>query len=139
MKLRVSGEGNAGISGGPRGDLFVVITVKDHSFFQREGNDLIIEVPIPLSQVVLGATLRIPTLDGRTDLKVPSGTQPGTRFRLKGKGVKNLKGFGHGDLYVVINVDVPTNLSKDEKECFQKISKIRNDEKRLSNALDALV
>ena len=136
MKLRVNGEGNAGIGGGPRGDLFVVITVKDHKVFTREGNDLIIEVPIPLSQVVLGATLRIPTLDGRTDLKVPSGTQPGTRFRLKGKGIKNIKGFGHGDMYVVINVDVPTNLSKDEKEHFQKISQLRNDEDRLIKTLN---
>ena len=90
MKLRVSGEGNAGIGGGPRGDLFVVVTVKDHDVFQREGNDLFLDVPVPLSQVVLGATLRVPTLDGKTDLKVPSGTQPGTRFRLKGKGVKEI-------------------------------------------------
>lgn len=139
MKLRVSGEGNAGIGGGPRGDLFVVITVKDHNVYHREGNDLILEVPLPLSQVVLGAVLRIPTLEGKTDLKVPAGTQSGTRFRLKGKGIKNIKGFGHGDMYVVVNVDIPTNLSKDEKECFEKISKIRNDEKRLESILDSLV
>ena len=139
MKLRVSGEGNAGIGGGPRGDLFVVVTVKDHDVFHREGNDLFLEVPVPLSQVVLGAVLRIPTLDGKTDLKVPSGTQPGTRFRLKGKGIKNIKGFGQGDLYVIVNVDIPTNLSKEEKDCFEKISNLRDDEKRLANVLDALV
>jgi len=139
MKLRVNGEGNVGIGGGPRGDLFVVVTVKDHAVFQRDGNDLFLDVPVPLSQVVLGTTLRVPTLDGKTDLKVPSGTQPGTRFRLKGKGVKNIKGFGSGDLYVVVNVDIPTNLSKDEKECFEKISKLRNDEKRLASVLESLV
>ena len=139
MKLRVSGEGNAGIGGGPRGDLFVVVTVKEHDVFHREGNDLFLEVPVPLSQVVLGATLRIPTLDAKTDLKVPAGTQAGTRFRLKGKGIKNIKGFGHGDMYVVINVDIPTNLSKDEKACFEKISQLRDDEKRLASVLEALI
>lgn len=139
MKLRISGEGNAGIDGGPRGDLFVVITVSEHNVFHREGNDLILEVPVPLSQVVLGAVLRVPTLEGKTDLKVPAGTQAGTRFRLKGKGIKNIKGFGHGDMYVIVNVDIPRSLSKDEKECFEKISKIRGDEKRLASVLDALV
>ncbi len=138
MKLRVTGEGNIGIGGGPRGDLYVVITVKDHDVFKRNGNDLYLDVPVPLSMAVLGATLRVPTLDGKTDLKVPSGTQPGTRFRLKGKGIKNIKGFGSGDLYVVINVDIPTNLTREEKDCFQKISKIRNDEERLSSVLESL-
>lgn len=135
MKLRVSGEGNAGIGGGPRGDLFVVINVSDHKIFERDGNDLFIEIPVPVTQVILGTTLRVPTLSGQSDLKVPSGTQPGTKFRLKGKGIKNIKGFGHGDLYVVINVDIPSSLSSDEKKHFQQISKLRNDEERLEKVL----
>ncbi len=139
MKLRINGEGNAGIGGGPRGDLFVVITVKDHTIFTREGNDLIVEIPVPVTQVILGTTLRVPTLTGQSDLKVPSGTQPGTKFRLKGKGVKNLKGFGHGDLYVVINVDIPSSLSTDEKKHFQQISKLRNDEERLVKTLNDMI
>ena len=113
--------------------------MSDQNVFHREGNDLILEVPVPLSQVVLGAVLRVPTLEGKTDLKVPAGTQAGTRFRLKGKGIKNIKGFGHGDLYVIVNVDIPTSLTKDEKECFEKISKLRGDEKRLASALESLV
>ena len=77
----------------------------------------------------------IPILDGRTDLKIPSGTQSGTKFRLKGKGIKNIKGFGQGDMYVIVNVDIPSTLTKEEKECVEKISIIRNDENRLVNSL----
>ena len=135
MKLRVASEGNAGMGGGPRGDLFVVINVSEHKIFQREGNDLYIEIPVPVTQVILGTVIRVPTLSGQSDLKVPSGTQPGTKFRLKGKGIKNIKGFGHGDLYVVINVDIPSSLSSDEKKHVQQISKLRNDEQRLEKVL----
>ena len=139
MKLRMSGEGNAGIGGGPRGDLYVVITVKDHDVFEREGSDLFIEIPVPVTQVILGTTVRVPILGGQTDLKIPAGTQPGTKFRLKGKGIKNLKGFGHGDMYVIVNVDVPTSLSADEKKHVQQISELRNDEDRLHDALKNMV
>ena len=135
MKLRMSGEGNSGVGGGPRGDLYVVINVEEHKIFHREGGDLYLEVPVPVTQVILGTTIRVPTLTGQTDLKIPAGTQPSTKFRLKGKGVKSLKGFGHGDLYVVVNVDIPSSLSKDEKQFFEKISSIRNDEDRLANVL----
>ena len=138
MKLRMSGEGNSGIGGGPRGDLYVVITVKDHKIFTREGNDLYIEVPIPVTQVILGTKIRVPILGGQTDLKIPAGTQPGTRFRLKGKGMKNVKGFGHGDMFVIVNVDIPSTLTKEEKACVEKISTIRNDEDRLVNALKSM-
>ena len=138
MKLRISGEGNAGVGGGPRGDLFVVITVKEHAVFHREGNDLFIEIPVPVTQLVLGTKARVPILAGETDLKIPAGTQAGTKFRLKGKGIKSIKGFGHGDLFVVVNVDIPTSLSSEEKTHFQQISALRNDESRLKKSIDSL-
>ena len=88
--------------------------------------------------MVLGTSVRVPILEGQTDLKIPPGTQAGTKFRLKSKGIKNIKGFGQGDLYVVVNVEIPTTISRDEKDYFQKISKIRNDNDRLSNTLNTL-
>ena len=139
MKLRMSGEGNVGMGGGPRGDLYVVVTVSKHSVFKREGTDLFIDISVPVSQLVLGVILRVPTLTGKTDLKVPPGTQAETRFRLKGKGIKNIKGYGHGDLYVIVHVDIPTNLSKEETACFKQISDIRNDAQRLESTLANLV
>ena len=138
MKLHVSSEGNAGIGGGPRGDLFVVINVKDHKFFQREGNDLFIDISVPVTQLVLGTNVRVPILEGQTDLKIPSGTQAGTKFRLKGKGIKNIKGFGHGDLYVIANVDIPTSLTKEERTYFEGIAKARDDKNRLKQSIDSL-
>ncbi|MGA0242219.1 MAG: DnaJ C-terminal domain-containing protein [Candidatus Marinamargulisbacteria bacterium] len=139
MKLRVSGEGNVGIGGGPRGDLFVVITVQDHALFNREGNDLFFELSVPVTQLVLGTTVRVPILQGQTDLKIPSGTQSGTKFRLKGKGIKNIKGFGQGDLFVVIKVDIPTRITSDERDHFKAIATSRNDHDRLIQTIDALL
>ena len=139
MKLRMSNEGNAGIGGGPRGDLFVVVNVKDHDLFEREGNDLFFEISVPVTQLVLGTSVRIPILDGRTDLKIPSGTQSGTKFRLKGKGIKNIKGFGQGDMYVIVNVDIPTSISKEEKTYFESRATARNDKSRLDQNLESLI
>lgn len=138
MKLRVSDEGNAGIGGGPRGDLFVVINVEEHRVFKREGNDLYIDIPVPVTQLVLGTSVRVPILEGQTDLKIPAGTQASTKFRLKGKGIKNIKGFGQGDLYVVINVDIPSSLSKEERAYFENIASLRNDKDRLSESINSM-
>ena len=138
MKLRVSGEGNVGMAGGPKGDLYVVITVKDHHVFKREGNDLFIDVPVPVSQAVLGTAIRIPTLEGKTELKIPAGTQPGTRFRLKGKGIKKLQSYGHGDLYIVVDVQIPKNISSQEKSAFQTIADMRDDKKKLDQVLEKM-
>jgi molecular chaperone DnaJ len=125
-RLRSAGNGEAGFRGGPSGDLYVVLHVKAHEIFQRDGDDLLCEVPVGFVQAVLGAEIEVPTLDGKATLKVPAGTQPGTMFRLKGKGVKNIQGYGHGDLHVRINVEVPTHLSAAQKAKLQEFAELCN-------------
>jgi molecular chaperone DnaJ len=123
-RLRSAGNGEAGFRGGPPGDLFVVIHVRPHEIFQRDGDDLLCDVPISFVQAALGAEIEVPSLDGKTSIKVPPGTQPGTMFRLKGKGVKNIQGYGHGDLHVRINVEVPTHLSSGQKAKLQEFAEL---------------
>jgi molecular chaperone DnaJ len=118
-RLRSSGNGEAGFRGGPPGDLYVVLYVKAHEMFQRDGDDLLCEVPVSFVQATLGAEIEVPTLDGRTTIKIPAGTQPGTPFRVKGRGVKNLQGYGHGDLHVRIQVEVPARLTSEQKARLQ--------------------
>jgi molecular chaperone DnaJ len=125
-RLRSSGNGEAGLRGGPAGDLYVVLHVKPHEVFQRDGEDLLCEVPVGFVQAALGVEIDVPTLDGKASLKIPPGTQPGTMFRLKGKGVKNLQGYGHGDLHVRINVEVPTQLSSAQKTKLQEFADLCN-------------
>ena len=125
-RLRSAGNGEAGFRGGPSGDLYVVLHVKAHEMFQRDGDDLLCEVPVSFVQAVLGAEIEVPTLEGKASLKIPAGTQPGTMFRLKGKGVKNIQGYGHGDLHVRINVEVPTHLSAAQKAKLQEFAELCN-------------
>ena len=125
-RLRSAGNGEAGFRGGPSGDLYVVLHVKAHEIFQRDGDDLLCEVPVGFVQAALGAEIEVPTLDGKAWLKVPAGTQPGTMFRLKGKGVKNIQGYGHGDLHVRINVEVPSHLSAAQKAKLQEFAELCN-------------
>ncbi|MSU58649.1 MAG: molecular chaperone DnaJ [Pedosphaera sp.] len=115
-RLRSTGNGSSGLRGGPPGDLYVVLHAKEHEIFQREGDDLLCEIPVSLVQATLGAEIEVPTLNGNATIKVPAGTQPGALFRLKGKGVKNLQGYGHGDLHVRIAVEVPTHLTAEQKQ-----------------------
>jgi molecular chaperone DnaJ len=123
-RLRLSGEGEPGGNGGPAGDLYVVITVKDHPVFTREGNDILCEVPIGFTQATLGASIEVPTLKGKTELKVPPGTQPGKVFRLKGLGAPDLRGYEHGDLVVKVRVTIPTKLTARQKELLQEYAKL---------------
>jgi molecular chaperone DnaJ len=125
-RLRSTGNGEAGRRGGPSGDLYVILHVKPHEIFQRDADDLLCEVPVNFVQAALGAEIRVPTLDGKTSIKIPPGTQPGTMFRIKGKGVKNIQGYGHGDLHVRINVEVPTHLSADQKSKLQEFGELCN-------------
>jgi molecular chaperone DnaJ len=125
-RLRSGGNGEAGLRGGPAGDLYVVIHVKAHEFFQRDGDDLLCEVPVSFVQAALGAEISVPTLDGQANIKIPAGTQPMTMFKLKGKGLKNIQGYGHGDLHVRINVEVPTHLSAAQKSKLQEFSELCN-------------
>ena len=114
-RLRSSGNGEAGVRGGPAGDLYVFLQVKEHEIFQREGDDLLCEVPVSFIQATLGAEIEVPTLSGKATVKIPAGTQPGTLLRLKGRGVKNLQGHGQGDLHVRVQVEVPTHLNAEQK------------------------
>ena len=125
-RLRSSGNGEAGVRGGPTGDLYVVLHVKAHEIFQREGDDLLCEILVSFVQASLGADIEVPTLSGKTEIKIPAGTQPGTMFRLKGKGIKNVQGHGHGDLHIRINVEVPTHLSGAQKAKLQEFAELCN-------------
>lgn len=125
-RLRSLANGEAGLRGGPPGDLYVVLHVKAHEIFQRDGDDLICEVPVSFVQAALGAELDVPTLNGKAEIKIPAGTQPGTTFRLKGKGVKNVQGYGHGDLHVRVIVEVPTHLTSEQKAKLQEFAELCN-------------
>jgi molecular chaperone DnaJ len=114
-RLRSSGNGEGGLRGGPAGDLYVVLHVKEHEIFQREGDDLICEVPIQFVDAALGAEIDVPTLTEPAKIRIPAGTQNGAIFRLKGRGVKNVQGYGHGDLHVRVTVEVPTKLNTAQK------------------------
>lgn len=126
QQLRVSGKGGKGASGGPNGDLFVEIYVKAHSHFVREGRNIYVTVPISNVDATLGCEVDVPTVQGDVTLKIPAGTQAGTTLRLKGKGVKDLRSDNYGDQMVKIDVKIPTKLSSDEKELYQKLSKLTN-------------
>ena len=123
-RLRSAGNGEAGFRGGPPGDLYVVLHVKAHAIFQRDGDDLLCEVPVSFVQAALGAEIEVPALDGKAAIKVPPGTQPGTMVRLKGKGIMNVQGYGRGDLHVRINVEVPTHLSAAQKAKLQEFAEL---------------
>ncbi|NQY73578.1 MAG: molecular chaperone DnaJ [Candidatus Margulisbacteria bacterium] len=129
-RLRVSGEGNKGEQGGPAGDLYVFIAIKPHEFLVREGDDIYLEVDIPLTSAILGSDIHAPGLEKTLKLSIPPGTQSGTIFRLKGQGIRRLKGFGKGDQYVTIYVTIPKSLSGDEKKLITDLEKIRKDQKK---------
>ncbi|HEV8543627.1 MAG TPA: molecular chaperone DnaJ [Verrucomicrobiae bacterium] len=121
-RLRSGGNGEAGQRGGAPGDLYVVLHVKPHDLFQRDGDDLLCDVPIQFVQAALGAEVEVPTLTGKAQIRIPAGTQTHTVFRLKGKGVKSLQGYGHGDLHVRIVVEVPRNLNATQKAKLQEFA-----------------
>jgi molecular chaperone DnaJ len=123
QQLRLSGEGEHGSAGGPTGDLYVVVHVQDHEFFHREGDDLYCELPMHYPTLALGGTVKVPTLDGREELHVPAGTQPGARFRVRGKGMPNVNGRGHGDLHVIARAAVPKKLTKEQKRLLEEFGR----------------
>lgn len=127
-RLRVSGGGEAGLRGGPAGDLYVVVRVKPHKKFQRQGNDLILEVPVSISQAALGVEMEVTTLGGKAELRIPEGTQHGAVFRLKGHGMPYLRGSGKGDLRVKVKLEVPKRLKTREKELLAEFAKLRGEE-----------
>ena len=122
QSLRLRGEGEAGPSGGPAGDLHVVIHVQDHPYFQREGNDLLCEIPLNYPTLAMGAEIRIPTLEGEEAFSVPEGTQPGTTFTLRGLGMPDVTGRGRGNLMVTVKVVTPKKLTREQKKLLEQLA-----------------
>ncbi|MFQ5736158.1 MAG: molecular chaperone DnaJ [Thermodesulfobacteriota bacterium] len=127
-RLRIMGEGEPGERGGPPGDLYVVLSVAPHEFFRREHDDIICEVPISFTQAALGAEIEVPSIEGLVKLKIPHGTQSGKVFRLKGKGIASLRTGRRGDEQVVIKVEVPTKLTRRQKELLEEFAQISGEE-----------
>jgi molecular chaperone DnaJ len=125
-RLRVSGEGESGANGGPAGDLFVVIHVKEHEQFERQGNNLYSAVPVTFAQAALGSEITVKTLDGEENLKVPAGTQTGTVFRLKNHGMPNLGGRGKGDLFVAVQLMTPKTLTKEQRKILERLAEVED-------------
>jgi len=124
QQLRVAGQGEAGINGGPPGDLYIVFRVEPHEFFERDGDDIYCEIPLTFAQAALGDEIEVPTLHGKVKLKVPSGTQTGTKFRLKGKGVPNVRGYGHGDQHILVRVVTPVKLTEKQKQLLREFDQL---------------
>jgi molecular chaperone DnaJ len=117
-----------GFHGGPRGDLYIYLTVEEHEFFKREGNTLYCEVPVSFPQAALGSDIEVPTIDGTQKLKIPAGTSSGKIFHLKGKGIQKLGGSSRGDQIVRISIDVPKSLTQRQKELLEEFAQISGDE-----------
>ena len=132
--MQMSGHGEAGERGGPNGDLLITIRVRPHAMFERRDNDIYLNMPITFVQAALGATLTVPTLDGIVEYDIPEGTQSGTRFRLRGKGVPFIRGKGRGDQYVTVTVEVPKNLSSKQKELLKEFDEDKNYKQKKSFA-----
>jgi molecular chaperone DnaJ len=123
-RLRVQGEGEAGTQGGPAGDLYVVIHVRQHDVFERQGNNLYASIPVTFAQAALGADVTVPTLEGEHSVKVPAGTQTGTVFRVKGQGMPALGGRGRGDLFVSVTVVTPTTLTREQRKLLEQLAQV---------------
>jgi len=126
-RLKIRGEGEAGTMGGARGDLYVVIHVKQHPVFERAGNDILCEVPISFVQAALGDRIEVPTLDGKVSLKIPAGTQTNKMFRLRGKGMPNVHGYGRGDQLVRVVTETPTRLNDRQKKLLKEFGEMSGD------------
>ncbi|GAY76354.1 chaperone protein DnaJ [Sporolactobacillus inulinus] len=128
QQIRLSGQGEPGVNGGPSGDLYIVFAVKPHKYYQRSGDDVLLDVPVSFAQVALGDEIEVPTLHGKVKLRIPAGTQTGTKFRLRGKGIKNVRGYGQGDERVTVKVVTPKHLSDEQKSLLKKLSALDGNE-----------
>ena len=124
QQIRVPGKGAAGANGGPSGDLFVVIQIRPHEFFEREGDHIYCELPLTYAQAALGDEMEVPTVHGKVMLKIPAGTQTGKTFRLKGKGAPNVRGYGQGDQHIRVQLITPTKLSDQQKDLLREFNDI---------------
>lgn len=123
-KIRVAGKGHAGRNGGATGDLYIITRVQDHAFFERRGDNLYCEIPITITEAVLGAKIAVPTPGGESSMAIPAGTQSGQKFRMRGKGIPHMKGVGRGDLYVNVKVVTPQNVDTRTSELFREIARL---------------
>ncbi|HHX64443.1 MAG TPA: molecular chaperone DnaJ, partial [Chloroflexi bacterium] len=123
MRVRLTGEGDAGGNGGPAGNLYVVVHVRPHRYFERHENDILLSIHINVAQATLGDEIEVLTLEETEKLTIPAGTQPGTIFRLRGKGVPRLRGGGRGDQIVIVNVSIPTHIDENQKRLFSELGK----------------
>ena len=126
-RLRSAGNGEAGSAGGATGDLYIVLSVKDHEIFERQGQDLFCEIPIKFTLATLGGTIEVPTLFGKASLKIPAGTQSGTTFRLRGKGMPSLRGGAQGDQLVRVHVEVPSSLTSEQRRILEEFARVSGD------------
>lgn len=124
QQLRVAGKGEPGINGGPNGDLYIIFQVKEHEFFERDGDDIYCEMPISFVQAALGDEIEVPTLYGKVKLKIPAGTQTNTKFRLRGKGVKSVRSTTPGDQHVIVRIVTPTKLTEKQKQLLREFAEI---------------
>jgi molecular chaperone DnaJ len=129
-QIRLAGEGQPGENGGPNGNLYLVIRVLSHKYFRRRENDILLDLNINIAQATLGADVEVPTVDGLTKLKIPAGIQPGKVLRMRGKGVPHLRGNGRGDQMVVVNVEVPKNLTVEQRKLMEQLAESLGSEVR---------
>jgi molecular chaperone DnaJ len=129
-QIRLAGEGQPGINGGPNGNLYIVIQVKQHKYFRRREYDILMDLNINVAQAALGAEVQVPTVDGPDTLRIPAGTQPGKVLHLRNKGVPHLRGNGRGDQLVVVNVEIPNRLNQEQRELFEELAKSLGSEVR---------
>ena len=127
-RLKLRGEGESGFNGGPSGDLYVILHVREHALFTRDGNNVICDAPIGFTQAALGAEIDVPTPHGKMKLKIPAGTQSGNVFRIKGKGVPDVRGYGHGDALVRVMVETPKKLSPRQRELLEEFARLSGEE-----------
>ena len=122
VQIRLAGEGQPGTNGGPHGNFYLEIIVQKHDFFRRKDDDVLLDLDINIAQAVLGDEIKVPTLEGEVDLRIPPGTQPGKVFRMREQGIAHLRGSGKGDQLVTVSVQIPTRLSNDQRELFEKLA-----------------
>ena len=123
LQIRLAGEGQPGLNGGPNGNFYIEIEVEDHPYFRRSGDDILLDLDINVAQAVLGDEIRIPTINGDVDLRIPPGTQPGKTFRLRERGIPHLRGSGKGDQLVTVSVQIPTRLTSEQRAMFENLAK----------------
>lgn len=140
QQLRVAGQGEPGINGGPAGDLYIIFHVRPHELFERDGDDIYCEIPIAFNQAALGDEIEVPTLHGKVKLKIPAGTQSGTKFRLRGKGVPNVHGHGTGDQHVIARIVTPRKLTERQKQLLREFAEASGEvpDEQSSNFFDKM-